>query len=337
MVDQTAPYAPRRDTVVATQPAMHRRISWGAVIAGAVIAVAVQILLAMLGTGIGASTVDPLPGGDVPSAGAFSIGAGLWWGISSLIALYIGGWVAGRLSGTMLSVDGALHGALTWALSVLAIVYLVSSAAGSLLSGAAGVLSTAANVTATAGAAAAPKIADAASAAMAKSGVSFDDIKREAMQILAQTGKPELQPAVIGQQASSAVGSVKQAATNPLSNEQDFSTLLERLLAKGKDAASAADREAVVNVVMARTGASREEASKRVAGWEASAQEARDKAEQAAAQAKEKAREVADATAKRISQAMLLGFVALALGAGAAWWGGAVGQRRGVVVYDARA
>ena len=315
---------------------MTRRVSWAAVIAGAVLAVAVQILLSMLGTGIGASTIDPMPGGDVPSAGAFSIGAGLWWAISSLLALYIGGWVAGRLSGTQLSVDGALHGALTWALAVLAIVYLVGAAAGSVMSGAAGILGTAASATATVGAAAAPKITDAASAALARSGISFDDIKREAMQVLGQTGKPELQPGKIAQKASSTVSNAKRAATNPIANDQDFSAMLQRLLAQGKDVASAADREAVVNVVMARTGMTREEASKRVAGWEATAQEARAKAAQAAEQAKQKAREIADATAKSVSRAMLFGFLALALGAGAAWWGGSVGQRRSLLIYDAR-
>ena len=335
MVEQTPPYSARRDTVVA-QSAPARRISWGAVIAGAVIALAVQILLAMLGTGIGASTVDPLPGGDVPSAGAFGIGAAVWWGVSSLLALYAGGWVAGRLSAVSLSVDGALHGILTWALAMLATLYLVGSAAGSIMSGAAGVLGTAASATATVGAAAAPQVAQAASAALAKSGITIDSIKREAMQVLSQTGKPELQPAAIEQQASNATGSVKQAATNPIANDQDFASMIERLIAKGKDTASEVDRTAVVNVVMARTGASREEASKRVAGWEATAQEARDKAAQAAEQAKQKAREVADATAKGISRAMLFGFLALALGAGAAWWGGAVGQRRSLIVYETR-
>ena len=65
--------------------------------------------------------------------------------------------------------------------------------------------------------------------------------------------------------------------------------MLERLLSKAKGTASEADRTAVVYVVMARTGLSREEASKRVAGWEATAQEARAKAEQAAEQGKQKA------------------------------------------------
>ncbi len=305
-----------------------KRISWPAIIAGAVIALAVQMLLAMLGTGIGASTVDPLVNGESPSAGAFGIGAALWWGISSLVALFFGGWIAGRLSGMQRATDGGLHGLLTWALSLLATVYLVSTAASSLMSGVAGVLGTAASATATVGAAAAPKIADAAGEQMNKAGISLDSLKRDAMQLLSQTGKPGLQPGAIAQQAETAVSDVKQTAANPVVNDQDFSSMIERILKGGKDTASQVDKDAVVNVVVARTGLSRDDATKRVEGWIAAADQARAKAAQAAEQAKQKAREVADATAKGVSRAMLLGFLALALGALAAFWGGSMGQRR---------
>ena len=103
--------------------------------------------------------------------------------------------------------------------------------------------------------------------------------------------------------------------------------MLERLLSKGRDATDAVDRDAVINVVMARGNLSREEAAKRVAGWEDTAEKARVKAAQAAEEAKVKARQVADASAKALSRAMLLGFLALALGGLFAWWGGTLGQR----------
>ena len=168
-----------RDRQVSVLPV--RRISWPAIIAGAVIALAIQFLLAMLGTGIGASTVDPLVNGESPSAGAFGMGAAIWWGISSLIALYFGGWIAGRLSGMPRAADGGLHGLLAWALSLLATVYLVSTAASSLMSGVAGVLGTAATATATVGAAAAPKVPDAAGEQLSKAAISLESLKREAM------------------------------------------------------------------------------------------------------------------------------------------------------------
>lgn len=303
-----------------------RRISWGAVAAGTVTALAIQVLLAMLGTGIGASTIDVVGTGETPSATVLGSGAALWWVVASLISLMAGGWVAGRLSGVVRTAEGGMHGMLTWAVAVLAMVYLVSSAAGSLVRGAAGVLGTAATVTATGAAAAAPKIADVAGEQLDKAGISFDTIKREALAVLSQTGKPELQPRNVEQQVKGAASDASRSASNP--SDQDFSALLERLLSKGRAAVSEVDRDAVVNVVMARSNVSREEAAKRVAGWEATAEQTRTKAAQAAEEAKAKAREVADASAKALSRAMLLGFLALAIGGLFAWWGGTLGQRR---------
>ena len=68
--------------------------------------------------GIGLSTIDPAAG-DTPGATTFGVGAGIWWVVSNLIALIIGGYVAARLSGMPLRGDGIIHGVLTWAVTLL--------------------------------------------------------------------------------------------------------------------------------------------------------------------------------------------------------------------------
>jgi hypothetical protein len=50
-----------------------RRISWGAVLAGAAIGIAVHISLSLLGFGIGLSMVDPAAG-DTPQATSIGMG-----------------------------------------------------------------------------------------------------------------------------------------------------------------------------------------------------------------------------------------------------------------------
>ena len=75
-------------------------ISWGAVLAGVVVALVAQLILNMIGIGVGASTLDPGAGpNENPSAQGFSIGAGIWWTVSGIVAALAGGYVAGRLSG----------------------------------------------------------------------------------------------------------------------------------------------------------------------------------------------------------------------------------------------
>ena len=59
-----------------------RRISWGAVLAGVIIVLIVQLLLSLLGVGIGASTIDPMQG-DTPRASTLGIGAGAATGPAS--------------------------------------------------------------------------------------------------------------------------------------------------------------------------------------------------------------------------------------------------------------
>jgi hypothetical protein len=126
------------ETTVATGPAVVgslRRVSWGAVFGGVVIALIVQFLLSMLGIGIGVSTIDPASG-DTPGTSTFSISAAIWWTVSGIIAAYVGGWVAARLSGTVEPSSAALHGLVTWATTTLLVLYLVTTAVGALVGGA---------------------------------------------------------------------------------------------------------------------------------------------------------------------------------------------------------
>jgi hypothetical protein len=119
-------------TIVETGP--RRRISWGAVLGGVAMALAVQILLILLGVAIGAMTIDPAETGGTPQASTLGIGAGIWWIVSYAIALAVAGYVAARLSGVRIRGDGVLHGGLVWAVALLISAYLVSSALGSAMS-----------------------------------------------------------------------------------------------------------------------------------------------------------------------------------------------------------
>ncbi|MEO8628883.1 MAG: hypothetical protein ABI612_12380 [Betaproteobacteria bacterium] len=330
--DPAPPYASNVPAHTVEHHASLKRISWAAVLAGVILAMVLQLLLSMLGTGIGMSTIDPLQGDGTPSVANFGVGAGIWWVISSLIALYIGGWVAGHLAGVPRAMDGALHGLLTWGLATLVSLYLLGSAVGSLISGAGNILGTAASVAGQGVAAVAPHVTGAAKDQLAQSGISWDSIKEEAQKLLAQTGKPALQPSAIDQQAKAAVADAKQAGKNaaatPSDANQDIGALLDRLFSRGQATASQVDRDAVINVLVARTGMSRADAAKRVQDWEATYQQMRAKAEQASEQAKQKVREAADATAKAVSRATLWGFFALVLGGLAAAWGGMAGRPR---------
>ncbi len=115
-----------------------KSISWGAILAGALLALVVQLMLSVLGIGIGASTINPLS--EQNPADGIGTGAAIWFVVSSLIALFAGGWVAGHLAGVARNSDRALHGILTWGLTTLVTFYLLTTAIGGLIGGTANLL-----------------------------------------------------------------------------------------------------------------------------------------------------------------------------------------------------
>lgn len=138
------------------------RASWGAVFAGVAIALAVQVILTLVGTGIGVATLDPGAGGaDNPAVSSFSIGAGAWYVLSALVAAYVGGYVAARMSGRGDRVSAGLHGITTWAVTTLLVLYLLTTTVGSIVGGAfSGVASTLGGIGQTVAQTAAPALAN---------------------------------------------------------------------------------------------------------------------------------------------------------------------------------
>jgi hypothetical protein len=122
---------------VTTYPVYDRtfaRISWGSIFAGAIIALATQIVLALIGMAIGLATLNPATG-DSPSGTALGAGAAIWLVISSLVSLFIGGYIAARLAGRF---NGWLHGLVTWGTLTLLTLLLLTTAAGQLIGAASG-------------------------------------------------------------------------------------------------------------------------------------------------------------------------------------------------------
>jgi len=100
----------------------HSAISWGAVIAGSLIAVALGVALALFGVAIGATAFNPYAVSDR----ALTIGGGLYLAFTQLVSMQMGGYVAARCARYPDLHGGAVIGATVWALAVV----LVGVAAG---------------------------------------------------------------------------------------------------------------------------------------------------------------------------------------------------------------
>ena len=324
-------------TVYTTRPItggldLIKRISWSAVFAGVLVALVTQMLLTLLGLGIGFGTIDPLQERN-PVAG-LGIGSAIWYIISSLLSLFVGGWIAGRLSSASQRFDGIIHGVLTWCLVTLLTIYFLTTTIGSIIGGAGKLVGGLISTAGTAVASAAPGIGNAVQGQLKANGIDtqnldLNDLKGEVNKVLRQTGDPNLNPNALerkvdraGNQAQTAAD---QAASNPQAADDVASSLFGRLFKQGQATVNSVDKEDAVNVVMKRTGKSRAEAEQTVDGWIKTYQQASVKFEQAKKEAEVKARQVADDTASAASKAALFGFLGLLIGVVASGYGAKMG------------
>jgi len=103
---------------------MRDRIRWGPIIAGVVTAFAVLLFLTVLGIALGISAL----GGNDNDPQTWGTVAGIWGGLSLLVAFFFGGWMAARAAATLSESDGPLNGFVTGAATLLLLLWLATTA-----------------------------------------------------------------------------------------------------------------------------------------------------------------------------------------------------------------
>lgn len=290
------------------------RVSWSSVLAGSAIALVSYLVLSVLGTAVGASAVNPMEAGN-PLSG-FGTGAGIWLFVSTLVAVGLGAFVAGRTAPDR----GGLHGVLTWTLTTLLTTWLLAGLAASVVGTAGNVVGKGLSAAGSGIAAAAPGIGDSVKQQLNQQGIQLDwnSLQGELDTLLKQTGKPELDPSNVEQKTDQAAADGKQSATDAAANPAQAGDALkqwfERVKASGEPALNAADKEALVNIVAARTGKSKEEATQIVDNYAQAYQQAMQKVDELKQQAEQKAREAGEVAAKQLSRAAWSTLAMLLLG-----------------------
>ena len=114
-------------------------VSWSAIVAGGVAAAALSLILLILGTGLGFSSVSPWAREGI-SASTLGITAIVWVTVTQILASGMGGYIAGRMRTQWTGVHtdevyfrDTAHGFLAWAVASLATAALLTSVIGSIL------------------------------------------------------------------------------------------------------------------------------------------------------------------------------------------------------------
>lgn len=284
-----------RDVAYGGSTAALYKVSWGAILAGVFVGLAVQFLLNLLGVGIGAAVIDPARY-DNPDASTFSIAGGLWFVVAGLIASFVGGYIASRLSGRPSNSTGGYQGLTTWAVTTLVVLYLLTTSVGALVGGAfsglSSIVSGVGSTAATAVTAAAP--------AMANSANPMAGIEQQIRDASGGNDPEALR--------SAAISAVQAAATGDKAKADDARNRAADAIAKAQN----------IPVDQART-----QVDKYLKTYNDNVQAA-----------KAQALEAAQTATKAVSAGAILGFIALLIGAIAAWFGGVYGTKHNLYATE---
>lgn len=261
-----------RETII-PPPAQLTRVSWGAIFAGAVAAVALTALLGLLGLGIGFGTVDPEQGDTVSEVPKWTL---IWWAVTSIVATGIGGFVAARLAGIPKSLTGALHGLAVWSVATILTLWLATTAAGAVLGAATSVVTTTARTAGSVVGAAGSAVVGAGEAAAPSMNdpqlvEARDRILAEAQSIGQAAG---IDQSDVRAAQNALAATAEDIARSPGDARQDVRQLIDRMF-EGPDAPlSQAERNRLVDELVMRTGVSREEAIRISSRWQTQANSA---------------------------------------------------------------
>jgi hypothetical protein len=279
-------------------PALPPRISWGAILAGGIVAVTVGAMLNVLGLAVGATTIDPSQPGETPSGSLLGIAGGIWLLVANLIGLAVGGWVAARLSGTADDTDGVLHGLSVWAISFLVSAVLlgniVAGTANTAISGASAIIGGTAQ----------------------GAGQAVGQAARALAPQVAGATSPE---ALVERLRSGLETGGDPARMSPDQRRAEMAQILGQRLRQGDFLPG--QRERLSQVVAAEYGLSPSDANARISQLETEAR-------QIASQAETEAREAAEAASNAAATGAYWIFAAMILGAVAAVLGARIGTRR---------
>jgi len=97
------------------------RVSWAAIFAGAVVALAAYLVLTLLGGAIGLSISD------AARSSTLTTSAAVWAIVGTAIALFMGGWVTSQCTVGENKTEAVVHGVIMWGVVLFLMLWLVGA------------------------------------------------------------------------------------------------------------------------------------------------------------------------------------------------------------------
>ncbi|MGP1717081.1 MAG: hypothetical protein ACTS9Y_07875 [Methylophilus sp.] len=319
----TDPSAGRTNNLTPVSTVNGSAISWSAILLGAVAAAVLSLILFLLGTGLGLSSISPWAHDGVTAA-TFGIAAIIWITVTQALASGLGGYLTGRLRVKWQDTDAdevyfrdTAHGFIAWGIATLATAALLTSVIGSVVS--TGVQATA---SVAGGAATAGAVAAVHSGAGKEAGDQANDASAYFVDALfrsnaaAVTDSPDHDPATDRHNTAHthAVANTTQSQEVPTA---EVGRIFATSLANGD--LSAEDATYVAQLISQHTNLTQQEAETRVKEIYTNVQTKAKEVETKAKEAADKARKASVGIALWLFVSLLIGAFSASL---AATWGG---------------
>lgn len=324
-------------------------LSWRSIFAGLITFLALSILLSFISATIGLGVTDLTSPNPLDNVG---IGFIIWTIISFIVSLGAGGYVAGLTANRA----GAIHGFLTWALGLLAILYLATSTIGSAfntlgsLMGVAG--DTIADVANISGDIVYNFSQEAFDSISDNLKIDTSELDKQVQDALKDSNIPELQPNYLQSQLDETITDIQNAAKAVIVDGKDaneelngvYQNIENRLTTIGESL----DEEKLSNAISENTDLTDAEADKAVENIKTSYEEAQEQAKQLLADAETQLNQLmedAEQTAEEVvettndvmnetSKYSFITFIGLTLAAILATFAGKKGAEAGNKVLD---
>ena len=251
-------------------------VSWSSILAGAVTALAVWMIMSIIGLALGFKVVSPKS--DNPAQGLGKTMGG-WYAVSVIVSLAGGGFMAGMLAAQ----KGLAHGFLVWAVVTIVLMLASSHAVGLAVKGAFSVIHGVGSGAASLAGTAASAGKDAAQSALdtfshikdnlnldlnLDAGQVSDKINDNIATVLRDTGEEKLQPEYLKGQLRETRNDLKrlirQASLDPTQAETLFTNFLETVKSRVKNLTGDLDKDTAVTALMNNRNIPRDEAEKMV-------------------------------------------------------------------------
>ncbi|AKC31867.1 hypothetical protein [Candidatus Pantoea carbekii] len=302
-----------------------KHISWSSIFVGVIAALIVHITLSLLGTAIGATTINPLQ--EQNPFQHIGNSALIWTSLNMLLSIGLGSFIAGRLA----QHEGALHGLLVFGISTIITLWLTISFASSVIGGVFNIVGHSVNALSQGVSNIAPSLTKIVKEKLQENNINLENFQNELKELINKATTPVLESNTLQKNINNQIYNVQEKNNNINRNihtDVDITNWVRNVVNSHHNRLEAKDRDILKKIIKLRNDIDDREAEKIVNQFETRYRQTIQKFQQLKQQAEQKARKAAEQAVSATAKTSWYIFFMLLIESLLSAILGSVGQRR---------